>query len=358
MHPILANPRWLGLYVLGWLPVGLLLAAGLGQDAGWVTAIGFFLPLALIHAFIGLSSWYVCQSFPIRRGLASWRAALTHLVAATATSGLWVAAGGVWASALESIPGGMGAVRLYTGQRPLLTLVGGLLFLLAAGVHYLLMAFQDMQAAEHRAVELTLLARDAELKALRTQIDPHFLFDSLHSISALTTGDPPVARRMCVLLADFLRDTLRLGGRQAIPVAEELRLVERYLAIEQVRLGPRLRVTIDTDALADGCLVPPLLLQPVVENAIVHGVGHLLDGGAVHLVAAQHDATLRLMVTNPCDPDRPKSTGTGLGLGLLRKRLATEFGSAGRVQAREEDGQFHVIIEMPARHVTDGGRDE
>ena len=358
MHPILANPRWLGLYVLGWVPVGLLLAAGLGRNAGWVTAAGFFVPLALTHAFIGLSSWYVCRSFPLERGLATWRAALTLLVAAATTSGLWVAAGGVWASALESLPMGTGAVRLYTGQRPLLTVVGGLLFLLAAGVHYLLMAFQEMQAAEQRAVELTLLARDAELRALRTQIDPHFLFNSLHSISALTTGDPPVARRMCVLLADFLRDTLRLGSRQTIPLADELKLVERYLAIEQVRLGPRLQVTVDTDARAAACLVPPLLLQPVVENAIVHGVGHLLEGGAVSLAPTQPAATLRIVVTNPCDRDRPKSKGTGLGLGLLRKRLTAEFGSQATVHAGEADGQFQVVIEMPARRPGGAQRDD
>jgi len=215
-----------------------------------------------------------------------------------------------------------------------------------------------MRAAEQQAVELKLLARNAELKALRTQIDPHFLFNSLHSISALTTADPPVARRMCVLLADFLRDTLRLGGRAAIPLADELSLVERYLAIEQVRLGTRLRVTIEADPAATDCLVPPLLLQPVVENAIVHGVGHLLEGGAVRLTAAPYGESLRISVTNPTDPERPKSVGAGLGLGLLRKRLATEFGSKGTVQVREADGRFHVVIRMPMVRPNAARRDD
>ena len=335
MHPILANPKWLGLYVLGWLPVGLLLAAGIGRDGGWVTAALLLVPLTLLHAFIGLSSWYVCRSFPIERGLATWRAALTLVVA------------GAWAALLDSFPGGTGAVRLYDEQRALLTVVGGLLFLVAAGVHYWLIAFEEMQAAEQQAVELKLLARNAELKALRMQIDPHFLFNSLHSISALTTGDPPVARRMCVLLADFLRDTLRLGGRAAIPLADELLLVERYLEIEQVRLGPRLQATIEADPATADCLVPPLLLQPVVENAIVHGVGHLLEGGAVQLATARHGASLRICVTNPCDPERPKSAGAGLGLGLLRKRLATQFGSDASLQVQEADGRFQVVIQMP-----------
>ena len=350
MHPILANPRWLGLYVLGWLPIGLLLTVGLGRGAGWVTASVFLVPLTLVYAFIGLSSWYVCRSFPLERGLATWRAALTLVVAAATTSGLWVAVGGAWAAGLESLPVGLGAIRFYTEQRVLLTVVGGLLFLVAAGVHYLLIAFEEMQAAEQRAVELKLLARNAELKALRMQIDPHFLFNSLHSISALTTGDPLVARRMCVLLGDFLRDTLRLGARALISLADELSLVERYLAIEQVRLGSRLQVQIEADTPATACLVPALLLQPLVENAIVHGVGHLLEGGGVRLTAALHGSSLCISVTNPCDPERPKSSGAGLGLGLLRLRLATEFGSEGTVDVREADGEFHAVIQMPARH--------
>jgi hypothetical protein len=253
VHPILAHPRWLGLYVAGWLPIGVLLTVALGQDARWAPAAVLLVPLTLVHAFIGLSSWYVCRSFPIERGLATWRAALTHVLAATATSGLWVAVGGVWAAAVETFPGGAGAARLYTEQRALLTVVGGLLFLMAAGVHYLLIAFEDAQTAEQRAVELELLARNAELKALRTQIDPHFLFNSLHSISALTTADPPVARRMCVLLADFLRDTLRYGSRRAIPLSDELSLVSRYLDIEEVRLGSRLQVATVADSSATEC---------------------------------------------------------------------------------------------------------
>jgi signal transduction histidine kinase len=351
LHPILANPRWLSLYVLGWVPVGVVLAAGLGRDVGWVTAAMFVLPLTLVHSFFGLSSWYVCRAFPITGGLATWRAALTHLAAATMTSAVWVAIAGPWASGLDSFFGGSGATQLFLEQRPMLALVGGLLFLVAAALHYLLMAFEDMQTAERQAIELQLLARDAELKALRTQIDPHFLFNSLHSVSALTSSDPSTARRMCILLADFLRDTLRLGASTAISLADELSLVERYLNIQRVRLGPRLEVTVDAEAGATACRVPPLLLQPVIENAIVHGVTHLIEGGAVRISAVRHEKMLRVSVTNPCDAERPKSTGTGLGLELLKSRLHAEFGSEARAHAVETPGQFEVTIEMPA--VTD-----
>ena len=173
----------------------------------------------------------------------------------------------------------------YAQQRPLLFVVGALLYWLAAACHYLLIAFQASREAETRAFEQTLLAREAELRALRAQIDPHFIFNSLHSISALTTTDAAAARTMCLLLADFLRDTLRLGSSSRISFADEWSLAERFLAIEQVRLGSRLQIARDTDPQAAGCPVPPLLLQPLVENAVIHGVAQLVEGGTIRMTA-------------------------------------------------------------------------
>ena len=120
---------------------------------------------------------------------------------------------------------------------------------------------------------------------MRAQLNPHFLFNSLNSINALVGGDPEGARRMCEGLGDFLRRTLQLGAREAVTLGDELALVDRYLAIEQVRFGDRLAVerAIDADALA--CLLPPLLLQPLVENAIKHGVAERIEGGTVRIAA-------------------------------------------------------------------------
>jgi LytS/YehU family sensor histidine kinase len=230
----------------------------------------------------------------------------------------------------------------------LLIVIGVLLFWLVVLFHYLLIAFEASRDADKRALELSLLAREAELRAVRAQIDPHFIFNSLHSISALTSADPANARRMCLLLADFLRETLRLDAASRISLADEFALAERFLAIEQVRLGPRLRVTRDTDPQADACLVPPLLLQPLVENAIVHGVGQLVEGGTIRMAAARSGALLTITLENPCDPDRSRSRGVGLGLELLRKRLTNQFGVYEAVQAKEESGQFRVEVRMPA----------
>src|SRR4029079_8022029 len=131
------------------------------------------------------------------------------------------------------------------------------LYLLSLAISYLLAAFERSREAERRGLEAQVHAREAELRSLRDQIHPHLLFNSLHSISALTTADPPSARRMCVLLGDFFRDTLALGSEARITIAKDLQLAERFLEIEQVRFGDRLRVRVTVPE-QGGWLVPPL----------------------------------------------------------------------------------------------------
>jgi hypothetical protein len=346
VHPLLAHPRRLAMYLLAWLLVGALLALGLRGDGGWLAATLFVLPMMLLYSFAGLSSWYICRAFPIAGG--PWRAAAVHLFAGAAASAAWVAVAGAWAGAVEGLLPGSGAPALFAGQWPQLAVVGGLLFWLAGVFHYLLIAFEASREAETRVLELNLLAREAELKALRAQIDPHFIFNCLHSISALTATDPAAARRMCLLLADFLRDTLRLGSVDRITLADEFALAERFLAIEQIRLGARLQVARDSDPQAAACFVPPLLLQPLVENAVVHGIGQLVDGGTIRMGAARSGSVLTITLENPCDPDRARTRGVGLGLELLRRRLSAQFGAYDAVHAAEHDGRFRVEVRLPA----------
>ena len=347
MHPILADRRRLVLYILAWFLIGLLLMSGLRGDSPWLTAALFFLPASLLYAFVSLSSGYVCRALPIDARMSMWRVVTAHVLAASIASATWVAIAGAWAAAIDSTGGDVGAEMLYFEQRPLLLVVGALLFWLAAAFHYLLIAFEASREAETQALELRLMAREAELKALRAQIDPHFIFNSLHSISALTTIDAAAARQMCLLLADFLRETLRLGSNTRISLADEFALAERFLAIEQVRLGPRLHITRETDPEAVECLVPPLLLQPLVENAIVHGVAQLVDGGTIRMTASRDASILTITLENPCDPDRARTRGVGLGLELLRKRLTTQCGVYDAVRAEEQSGRFRIEVRIP-----------
>jgi len=339
------------MYFAGWIPIGLFVAGGLGQvgqGRSVTTAAAFFLPLTFVYAFVCLSAWYVCRVFPMEAGGRIPRAVAVHLVAAATTSAVWVSLAEGWAAALDALFPGFDARALHAEQRSLLFVVGVLLFWLVAVLLYLLIAFQASREAETRALELTLLAREAELRALRAQIDPHFLFNSLNSISALTSSDAAAARQMCLLLAEFLRATLRLGATERITLSDELDLAERFLSIEHVRLGSRLLVLREVDPGSDECLVPPLLLQPLVENAVVHGISHLLEGGTVRMSASRGASTLTIAMENPCDPDRPRRPTPGIGLDLLRKRVATQFGDAGDVRVDEASGRFRVEVRIPA----------
>ena len=347
MHPILEDRRRLALYLLVWLIVGMVLAVGLRADAEWTTSAAVLLPLCFIYAFIGLSTWYLCRAFPIGGHTNVSTLVIVQMTAAAVAGALWTMLAYLWAGALDALTGGIGAQPFYAERWPLLLVVGALLHWLAAAGHYLLAVFQASRDAETRAFEQTLLAREAELRALRAQIDPHFIFNSLHSISALTATDAAAARKMCLLLADFLRDTLRLGSNTRISFADEWSLAERFLAIEQVRLGSRLLVSRDSDPAAAGCAVPPLLLQPIVENAVIHGIAQLVEGGTISMTARRTGATLTVTVENPCDPDRVRTRGVGLGLELLRKRLMTEFGAYDAVRAEERSGRFTVEVRIP-----------
>jgi two-component system sensor histidine kinase AlgZ len=192
-----------------------------------------------------------------------------------------------------------------------------------------------------------VLTRDAELRALRAQLNPHFLYNSLNSISALTTIDADGARRMCVLLGDFLRNTLKVSALERISLADELALVDAFLAIEQIRFGPRLQVERQVDRAALECRVPPLLLQPLMENAIGHGIAGLLDGGVIQFIVSRHDDRLVLRIENPRDTDVAPRRHGGVGLENVRRRVQTAFGDRARIEAVAAPESFRVELNLP-----------
>jgi LytS/YehU family sensor histidine kinase len=225
--------------------------------------------------------------------------------------------------------------------------MGVLLYLLSAGLHYAALAVEASHAAERRAAEARTLAREAELQALRAQINPHFLFNSLHSIAALATIDGARAREMCVRLSGFLRGTLALAGRESIPLREELALARGYLHVEQVRFGPRLRVEEEIEPLCEDCAVPALLLQPLVENAVKHGIAGLVEGGSIRLAARRSGASVSITVENAFDPETPAPHNLGLGLAHVRRRLQVRYGEDAVLQAGPADGVYRVRLRLP-----------
>ena len=347
MHPILGHFRRLLLYLAAWGPISavliyLFVSLG-GMPATLAIALG--IPLCLYHAFVCLSAWYSCRNSRPDDSTA-W---LKHFVAAGIAGLLLVVIAKGLAIALASTRYFTEVQEQVARQAPLIWAVGTLLYLLSIALFYILLANRAAHDAEKGVIEAKALARESELKALKAQVNPHFIFNCLNSISALTASDPARAREMCILLAEFLRKALALGERSLIPLQEELDLIHAYVSVEQIRFGTRLKFdeSIPGDVLASS--IPPLLLQPLIENAIRHGVATLTEGAWVRLEIANRTAqSISIQVNNNFDPDAPRKRGTGIGLKNVRGRLDTTYGNRARFDVRTDGDRFCVAIEVPA----------
>jgi hypothetical protein len=349
VHPILESRQRLILYLTAWIPLCVILTVILKRGfASWPEAAIVAVPMTLLYAFMCLSAWYVCLAAPMRNA-SLIRVLVTVFAASTLASATWVTIGEVCVIGVEPWLENPGLSARYGTQLMPLFTNGVILYLLAATAHYLLITVAESRSAEKRALELQVLAREAELKALRAQIDPHFLFNSLNSISALTMSDPQGARTMCVLLADFLRTSLVLGPKQQIPLIDELRLVDSFLSIEKIRYGQRLAIVRSVGADCHSCLVPPLLIQPLVENAIRHGIAPLVEGGTVRIDIHRNGAGLEIVLENPMDASGETSPQRGAGVGLenVRSRLSRLFANQSSVTVTQNEGEFQVRLRFP-----------
>ncbi|MDR0803441.1 histidine kinase [Fluviicola sp.] len=188
----------------------------------------------------------------------------------------------------------------------------------------------------------------AELDNIHQQMQPHFLFNSLNSIAALTELNPKEANRMILLLSDFLRGTLRKDIQTFVPISEEIEQLKRYLEIEKIRFGHRLKTKLN---IADECLqtpVPPLLLQPLIENAIKFGLYGSTEEVTISISVLKNESGLYIEVRNPYDPDYVQhKTGKGFGLTSVRRRLALLYNQYDLLTTEKQDKLFITKILIP-----------
>lgn len=219
-----------------------------------------------------------------------------------------------------------------------------LFFLLWNGVYFTFHFFQKSRSQEVANLQLIASQHEIELKNLRSQLNPHFLFNSLNSIRALIDIDPNQAQANLTTLSSILRKSLILGREQLIPMPEEIKLVHEYLELEQVRFEERLRIKIVHDEQLNDFLIPPFIIQTLVENAIKHGVSKLIEGGEIQVITSKKDNKVTISVIN--DGQLLKVTDTGIGISNTIRRLELQYGQNANFELEQLNNKVSAKITL------------
>lgn len=356
--PELPLPRHTRLYVAcqtaGW-GLWTLVYIGLVLAQGEVTINGEVLhrqplakDIAMIVALnsIGLLLTHGYRAFLRRRGWVRlpWLALLPRILAAVLVlAGLWTALG--WP--LQHLLGEQieQTVQVNPATVAIYSIFNGAVFMFVwSALYFGYHIFERYRRSEVERWQLQSTVKEAELRALKSQINPHFIFNSLNSLRALIDENPARARAAVTQLANLLRYSLKAGQLETVPLEDELRVVDDYLALEQVRHEDRLRVRLTVSAAAAAAAVPPMLVQTLVENAVKFGIAPRREGGEIVLEADCVGGELRLLVRNPGTLGN-RSGSTGLGLRNAAQRLRLLYGVRGRLELREETSGV-VVAEL------------
>lgn len=344
--------RWV-LGFLFWTFIGLSFAfqfyissAKAGLDVSWKQAVSYALGDWYVFALLSIPVIWLARRFRFESG--SWmKSVVVHVGASIAFSAAFMVLRawlGMWQS------GG----NFSEAFQPLLVKTWHfnlLIYWVIAVVNFAFDYYRKFRERELSAAELEKQLAQAQLQALQMQLNPHFLFNSLHSISALMHEDVERADGMIARLSELLRAALDSSDTQEVPLREELDLLKRYLAIEQIRFGGRLNVRIEAPPEILDARVPNLILQPLVENAIRHGIEPRAKAGHIELRAEDSNGSLILEVSDNgsgIPPDQP--INEGVGLSNTRTRLRTLYGGAHNFELRQSsEGGLLVRLTIPFR---------
>jgi len=333
---------WLA-YVTAWILAALFWTLASASSSGRppLETLPYGLLMMGVAGTMGLGVWRLTGKVRIDGRLL--RFLLIHGLALVLFAGVYATAM-AWPDVLTGRAAG--ALRQL---RPVLLwnlLMGSWLYLVVGGCSYAVRAQRRARAGELAAGEARLLAQQAQLAALRARLNPHFLYNALHSVGALVGRDPRRADQALERLGDLLRYVLDAGDR--VPFRREWAFVQDYLAFEQLRLGERLRVESNVEPAAGAVLAPPLILQPLVENAVRHGLADHPEGGRIALGARIEDGQLVLTVEDD-GAGEPAGEGTGIGVSSVRERLRVLYGDAASVETGPRGRGFGVTLRLPAR---------
>lgn len=214
-------------------------------------------------------------------------------------------------------------------------------------LYYLAIYYRNFKDKVTNEADLKNLVKEAELTALKSQINPHFLFNSLNSVSSLTITRPEQAREMVVKLSTFLRYSLAQDLKELNSLSNELSNIQLYLEIEKVRFGDRLQMKFDQSETCGTARIPNLILQPLYENAIKYGVHESLEPVTVHTSCVAEENVLKIQITNNYDSEAIPPKGNGIGLRNIQERLNLIYGRSDLMRIVKKENEFTVNLEFP-----------
>jgi two-component system, LytTR family, sensor histidine kinase AlgZ len=359
IHPILSNLRSLLWYAFAWGIAGVVFAWLLVETnlAGWAEALLFALPVMPLYGFMLTSAYYVCSSLPLPN-----RAVVQVVVvfgcASLLSAAAWLGLCLIWFNIIGDLHLTTANVQINQQLSIVLFVGASLLYLVSLFAHDVFIAFKNIRAAERQQAASQLLAQDAELQMLRSQINPHFLFNSLNSISALTSIDASAARSMAIELGSFYRKTLTISARQKISFAEEVELCKHFLAVEKIRFGEKLQTKLELEPASFRAQVPAMFMQPLIENAIKHGICNLSEGGVIHIKSVIENNWLHIAISNPIESEVSAAIGTAIGLKNFKARIHNLYQQKARVSWYKGHDHFYLDMIIPFEPVMDGSRNE
>lgn len=223
-----------------------------------------------------------------------------------------------------------------------------LLFFIWSIIYFAYHFFERSRQQEIDRLQWAASINETELNNLKSQLNPHFMFNAMNSIRALVDEDPQLAKKAITQLSSLLRQTLQTGKNKLVTVREEMNIVSDYLDLEKIRYEERLQVQIDIDPQLEQCLVPPLLVQTLVENGIKHGISSLAKGGILAICIKEKEGNLIIKITNEgiYQPENNRKN-SGIGLNNSAKRLNILYGENGYLSITNRDGKVETIVTLP-----------
>ncbi len=345
-HPVINNRRNLALYYMIWLFMagiyGLFLYKFFGATL-WQSISESFIYSA-IFSVLGIGLWFTVR-FSQMENTGMFNMVINHLAAVSVTLILWLFIGFYSLSSLWFLFDDY--QEFFDRFLMWRVLMGMTWYLMIVLVYYVVFYYRNFQ--EHLLMQTSLQTgiKSAELEVLKSRINPHFLFNSLNSINALTLEAPEKAREMIVKLSDYLRNVIS-GSQEVMKTFEdEIQNVHRYLDIEKVRFGERLEVVSDISRKCEGKRVPGLIIQPLIENAIKHGVEENTGNVRIAIVADCFQGYLKVQIENDFNPGHKTPAGTGMGLQYIKKRMQLIYNREDLVTINSNSHVFQVTLNFP-----------